>query len=80
MYKKLPYESPVWLVSIAAYGEQTSTGQTAHLVNSFSKADAVLERLSWFLQLLENHEDCQQILRQTHATHALGLTALKSNT
>lgn len=81
MSEKLPYESKVWLVSIEAYWEQTSTGQRAqsevHLVNSFSKANAVFEHLSCFLQLLKNHEESQQILRQTHATHVLGLTALK---
>lgn len=82
MSEKLPYESNVWLVSIEAYWEQTSTGQRAqsevHLVNSFSKANAVFEHLSCFLQLLKNHEESQQILRQTHTTHVLGLTALKS--
>lgn len=48
------------------------------LVNSLGKAEAVLERWSCFLQPLENHEDSQQILRQTHTTHVLALTPLKS--
>lgn len=58
--------------------KQVLDKQLKHLMNILGKAEAVLEHLSCFLQLLENHKDPPQILRQTHATHALGLTALKA--
>lgn len=44
--------------------KQVLDKQLKHSVNSFSKADAVCEHLSCFLQLLKDHEDSRDFSTQ----------------